>query len=203
MAADILMISRFPTKTGKAEILATDLEVSADARVFVALDDDEVVLLEPLDSDTALGVLQKTLAPQLKRYAQYLAGDVKREVLHFVEAPKACKTSLPDTPYLQLRHVEVKPDQMDAYRQWRDETIFDVVRSADEVETFLAYHSVISGQPGVMFVSGFSTDPDRYGAVFSSERYRTIVQQAGDQYITGGTDGLYTKIYAETAKRAA
>ncbi|WP_158500639.1 hypothetical protein [Shimia marina] len=46
-------------------------------------------------------------------------------------------------------------------------------------------------------------DPATYTAVFSSERYSTIVQQAGDRYITGGTNGLYTKTYADTAKLAA
>lgn len=89
------------------------------------------------------------------------------------------------------------------YRAWREATIFDVVRSHDEVESFAAYHSLISGVPGVMFVSGFSCPVDRYAAVFSSDRYKTIVQEAGENYITGGTDGLYTRIYSRLSRLAA
>ncbi|MEU9009331.1 hypothetical protein AB0D12_05995 [Streptomyces sp. NPDC048479] len=82
----------------------------------------------------------------------------------------------------------------DAYREWRDRTIFDVVRTHDEVEVFLAYHSLLSTEPGVLFVSGFSVEPDVYQAVFTSPRYQDIVKQAGDTYITDR--GLYTRIYA-------
>lgn len=92
---------------------------------------------------------------------------------------------------------------MDEYRQWREKTIFDVVRNADEVQAFLAYHSVVSGQPGVMFISGFSADPENYNAVFASDRYRQIVQEAGDRYITGGANGLYTRTYRAFAQTSA
>lgn len=121
----------------------------------------------------------------------------------YVEAPKPTNSLLPDTDYIQLRHVEVPPQRMQAYRQWREETIFDVVRGNDEVDTFLAYHSLISGQPGVMFIAGFSGDPAAYQQVFSSSRYKDIVQQAGTSYITGGSDGLYTRLYVRPQAVAA
>ncbi|MFJ6831652.1 hypothetical protein [Streptomyces sp. NPDC091209] len=123
-------------------------------------------------------------------------GDFRRQLLHYVEAPKPTSEALPATPYVQMRHVEVPPPNYRAYRAWREETIFDVVRNAPEVEVFEAYHSVLSSEPGVMFVSGFSCEPAAYQAVFSSPRYQEIVRQAGDQYITGGDRGLYTRLYA-------
>lgn len=55
---------------------------------------------------------------------------------------------------------------------------------------------MISGQPGVMFIAGFSGDPAEYQEVFETDRYREIVRQAGSNYITGGMDGLYTRNYS-------
>jgi len=197
MASKFILVSKYPVKSGHAEALVTLLGESDMVRFFVALDGDEVVELRSLEAELELNSLVVSLVPAAQRFSEHLAGDVRRELLEFVEAPKDTDRLLPETSYIQLRHVEVKPEAMEDYRQWREETIFDVVRGAEEVEVFLAYHSVISGQPGVMFVSGFSVNPDSYNAVFDSERYREIVRQAGDSYITGGTEGLYTKIYRD------
>ncbi|MFJ3835442.1 hypothetical protein ACIPY6_07975 [Streptomyces sp. NPDC090054] len=136
--------------------------------------------------------LWDTLAPVAE-------GDFRRQVLGFVDAPKPADTPLPQTPYIQMRHIEVPPRVHPAYRAWREETIYDVVRTADEVEVFEAYHSVLSTEPGVMFVSGFSCDPAEYTAVFTSPRYQEIVRQAGDRFIAGGERGLYTTIYARVS----
>ncbi len=78
-----------------------------------------------------------------------LKADFQRQLLRFVEAPKNIDAALPSTPYIQLCHVEVPPSVYPNYLAWRDRTIFNVVRNADEVDTFLAYHSVVSGEPGV------------------------------------------------------
>ncbi|MDJ0465894.1 hypothetical protein [Streptomyces sp. H27-C3] len=146
--------------------------------------------LEALRADWSQ--LWDTLAPMAE-------GDFRRQVLGFIDAPKPADTPLPQTPYVQMRHIEVPPAVYGAYRDWREETIYDVVRSSDEVDVFLAYHSVLSTEPGVMFVSGFSCDPADYNAVFTSPRYQEIVRQAGDRYIAGGERGLYTEIYARVS----
>ena len=147
--------------------------------------------------------IEEALNEQIVALEDCLAGDVRRELLRFVEAPKPCRSPLPETPHLQLRHVEVAPSVMRGYRAWRENTIFDVVRAAPEVETFLAYHSLISSQPGVMFISGFSSHPDDYSAVFSSSTYQEIIREAGQSYIVGGPDSLYTKLYhSSTMQRA-
>ncbi|MBZ5876800.1 hypothetical protein [Chromohalobacter israelensis] len=195
MPSQILLISRYPVKPGQAEVLATKLGRGEASCIFVSLDGAEVIELRALESKLELNTLTAKTMPVAQSVAESLVGDVRRELLGFVEAPKDIDTLLPETPYIQLRHVEVKPEAMGGYRQWREETIFDVVRRADEVEVFLAYHSIVSGQPGVMFISGFSADLESYNAVFASDRYREIVRQAGDRYITGGSEGLYTKTY--------
>ncbi len=202
MNTPYLLISRFPVHPGTATALIEELQDTPDARVFEAMDGEEVLELRMLPAKQSLAVLSGNLNLHVSTLAPYLAGDIRRELLEFVEAPKPTASLLPETPFVQLRHVEVRPNQMQAYRDWRDRTIFDVVRNHDEVEVFLAYHSVISGQPGVMFVSGFSGSIEAYDAVFTSERYRQIVKQAGDQYITGGSEGLYTKIYCNKSMLA-
>lgn len=131
-------------------------------------------------------------------FAPQLAGDFRRQVLEFVEAPKPAVKTLPDTPFIELRHVEVRPPEYHAYRVWRDRTIFETVRKAPEVEVFLAYHSVLSTRPGVVFVSGFSCAVSDYLAVFSAPAYQDILGQARERYIVpeGGLDrGLSTVVY--------
>lgn len=122
-------------------------------------------------------------------------GDFRRELLVFTEAPKPTNGLLPDTEHLELRHVEVRPVRYVEYRAWREKTIFDVVRSSPEIATFIAYHTAFSTRPGVLFLSGFDGDVDAYRGVFASDRYRQIVQTAGNEYITGSDQGLTTRIY--------
>jgi len=203
MPSKILLTSTYSVKPGHAEALAAKLSKGDVSLIYVSLDKTEVLELRALEDELQLGTLASTTLPTTEGVAEFLIGDVRRELLAFVEAPKDISTVFPATPYIQLRHVEVKPDSMDEYRQWREKTIFEVVRNAHEIDAFLAYHSVVSGQPGVMFISGFSADPKNYNAVFASDRYREIVQEAGDRYITGGTKGLYTKTYRAFAQIGA
>lgn len=46
-----------------------------------------------------------------------------------------------------------------------------------------------------MFVSSFNEDLETYKEAFTNERYKEIIRQAGDSFITGGKEGLYTHIY--------
>lgn len=197
MATHLLLLSKYQVKSGQADNLAKALTKEDGSRILADLNKEEVIELRTINNNTTTDELASKLIPEAQNLSKYIIGDINRELLSLVEAPKNVSTLLPETPYIQLRHVEVKPDAMENYRRWREETIFDVVNNAEDIEVFLAYHSVISGQPGVMFVSGFSANPEKYNKIFSSERYRSIVTQAGDNYITGGTNGLYTKTYQE------
>ncbi|HEX4508824.1 MAG TPA: hypothetical protein VH328_02050 [Burkholderiaceae bacterium] len=167
--------------------------------LYVAHDESSVLELLALPDVASVATLRPHWETAREDLGPYLASDFRRQLLEFVEAPKSCSGPLPATPWLQLRHVEVPPAAHDDYLGWRDRTIFDVVRKASEVEVFLAYHSVVSTEPGVMFLSGFSADVQAYGSVFSSPRYQEIVREAGAQFITGGDKGLYTKIYRRHA----
>ncbi len=152
--------------------------------------------LRAIDDIKEISWVEGELESSFHRFASILAGDIRRELLKFVESPIDSYKPLPESTYIQLRHVEVPAEKYSQYRQWRDETIFNVVRdNKDKIVSFEAYHSLISGAPGVMFISSFNVDKELYKEAFTNLRYQDIIQQAGDNYIAGGNEGLYTRIY--------
>lgn len=203
MAADIVLVSRYPLDTQGVEALRTVLRDREDIRYLVDFSHQELLQLRAYENLAAFAASRQALESDWERFAPHMTGDVRRELLQYIEAPKPTETLLPDEDYLQLRHVEVLPRQMSAYRVWRQETIFEVVRASPPVETFLAYHSLVSGQPGVMFISGFSGPLKPYQEVFESTRYKEIVHQAAANYITGGTEGLFTRLYVRPSLMVA
>ncbi|WEE75413.1 hypothetical protein LZ683_14585 [Comamonas testosteroni] len=205
MSTKHLLITEITPKEGRSQAIAREWsrlpmpQGVVERAVFLALDGSTVLELSALSSLDCVESLALSWDQVWIRLGADLASDFRRQLLTFVEAPKDTPQALPTTPYLQLRHVEVPPGRFGEYRAWRERTIFDVVRKSPAVEQFSAYHSLISSEPGVMFLSGFSVEPDAYAATFSSPRYQQIVQEAGDNFITGGERGLYTKSYLRVA----
>jgi hypothetical protein len=201
MSAPHLLISEVTPLKGEAEVLASKWaslpkpELVTQREVYIAQDGSTVLEVLALRDLNVVMQLHGHWQDGWDMLGQHLASDFARQTLSFIEAPKDSQQAIPPTPYLQLRHVEVPPPAYEDYRAWRERTIFDVVRGAKEVDFFLAYHSVISTEPGVMFLSGFTCAMEDYSKVFSSARYQQIVREAGTQFITGGDKGLYTKIY--------
>lgn len=201
MASPVLLVTEvFPVAgkvdTSAASWAALPKPAASNARsVYKAVDQSSCLELIALSDTAQLADLEDFWPQSWSLLGVDLQGDFRRQLLRFVEAPKNVDQPLPKTPYIQMRHVEVRPPVYRDYLAWRDRTIFDVVRKAPEVEAFLAYHSVVSSEPGVMFVSGFSCEVDQYSSVFNSADYKKIVAEAGNTYITGGERGLYTKIY--------
>lgn len=201
MSASFLLVTELPVDPAlinEAEEAWLSLNSDSPGRqrlLFRHEGNDSLLELAVLIRWEDLAAEEATRTEQWDNLAAFAAGDFRRQILELVEEPKPTVGQLPDTDHIQLRYVEVKPAVYEAYRAWREETIFDVVRNAPEIASFSAYHTVISTQPGVVFVSGFNVNADAYRAVFSSQRYRAIVQAAGDNYITGGNNGLFTKIY--------
>jgi hypothetical protein len=201
MSATVLLVTELPVAAEQrdraVEAWSEHLLASPgkDRVLYRCLEADTLLELRVLDGLDAIDAAEVDFDLLWSAVGPYAAGDFRRQVVRFVEAPKEPGTDLPQTPYVQLRYVEVKPPMYEAYRAWREETIFAVVRESDEVESFSAYHTVVSTQPGVLFVSGFSVPVAEYMAPFTNERYKEIVAQAGDRYITGGPGGLYTRCY--------
>ncbi|WP_159288980.1 hypothetical protein [Methylosinus sporium] len=195
MAASVVLISRFPLDPRAVADMRSELIDSARMRYLIDSNKLELLQLRAYDDVAAFAETSADLVDDWRRFAPFTTGDVRRELVTLVDEPKPVEAPLPGTDFIQLRHIEVPPLRMASYHQWREQTIFQIVRENNPVEAFLAYHSLVSGQPGVMFIAGFSGDPAEYQAVFDSERYREIVRQAGDNYIVGGSDALYTRLY--------
>lgn len=194
-----MLISRYPvTKdaSSKIQFFTESISHSRKSSFYLSDEQDELIEFTGYFSLEDLIKNESRLIGDFFEFKEYISGDIKREILRYIESPISSKTAIPLTEYVQLRYVEVPPCAYKAYLQWRDETIFNVVRENDDIITsFDAYHSLISGIPGVMFISSFSGDVDSYLKPFTDERYNEIVRQAGNSYITGGNHGLYTKIY--------
>lgn len=208
MSASLIVTSELPVKPDQFEQaekawLNFEARTPAGARseLYRSLDGSTLMEFTPLAAAAEVDDLRPEWVRQFKHLADYAAGDFSRELLHYVEAPKDTEQDLPGTRYVQMRHVEVRPDQYKAYRAWREATIFDVVRGHEHADVFLAYHSVLSSAPGVMFIAGFDGPVEQYNTAFTSPRYQEIVRQAGDRYITGGERGLYTKFYERVTGR--
>ncbi|MFD4376446.1 hypothetical protein [Streptomyces sp. NPDC058486] len=201
MSSTLLVLNEVAAAPGRADHVLAEWaalngkEPVAGRALYRSLDDDNLLEITPVADPAELAGLNAGWRKLWDSVSEDLVTDFRRHLLEFVEAPKDTAEPVPTTPYVQLRHIEVKPKEYAAYREWRENTIFEVVRGAAEVEVFLAYHSLVSSEPGVMFVSGFSAEPAAYQAVFTSPKYQDIVQQAGDRYIVGGESGLYTRVY--------
>ncbi len=201
MSSTLLVLNEVAVAPGKVDqVLAEWSELNqkepvAGRALYRSTVDDNVLEITPVTDLAELGALNAVWQKLWESVSEDLVSDFRRQLLEFVEAPKDVADPLPQTPYVQLRHIEVKPREYTAYREWRESTIFDVVRRAEQVKAFLAYHSLLSTEPGVMFVSGFECEPEEYQKVFTSPEYQQIVQQAGDRYIVGGESGLYTRVY--------
>ncbi|RRR99526.1 hypothetical protein [Glycomyces terrestris] len=201
MSATLLLVTELPVAADRRDEAAAAWSEhlaatpGKDRILYRCLEADTLLELRVLDGLDAIEATAPDADPLWTAVGPYAAGDFRRQVVRFVEAPKEPGTDLPQTPYVQLRYVEVKPPAYEAYRAWREETIFAVVRESEQVESFSAYHTAVSTQPGVLFVSGFSCPVEEYLAPFTDTRYKEIVAQAGDRYITGGPGGLYTRCY--------
>jgi hypothetical protein len=201
MPAPILLASEVTPEPGALQAtIETWSAIASPAQalqraLYAAHDGSSALELLALPDAERVANLRGHFQASWERLGLHLASDFRRQLLEFVEAPKSCSQPLPTTAWLQLRHVEVPPLAHDDYLAWREATIFDVVRQAPEVKEFIAYHSLLSTEPGVMFLSGFDGDLEAYSRHFSSPRYQQIVREAGTQFITGGDKGLFTKIY--------
>ena len=198
MSANYVLVSRFPLKNNVSAADFSFLKNSGSTRYYYSEEQgvNELLELRAFNDIKEISWVEEEMVSMFYRLADVLSADIRRELLKFVESPIDNQKDLPESQYIQLRHVEVPAHNYQQYRQWRDETIFNVVRdNKDKIESFEAFHSLISGVPGVMFISSFNGDKQSYKEAFTNARYQEIIQQAGDNYITGGNEGLYTRIY--------
>ncbi|MHB1948745.1 MAG: hypothetical protein ACYCQI_11610 [Gammaproteobacteria bacterium] len=178
------------------EILSNEVDPHA---LYVPYDKNphSILVLRSLDNslEKLVEIDKKRDCELDARIKKYLISDWKQQILKFEENVKPLNDALPSSDYLQLRHIEVPLRIYSEYLSWRKETIFEHVKQQEQIDFFLSYHSLISTEPGVMFLSGFSCEPEDYLKIFNNPKYLEIVKNAGDKFISGGVKGLYTTIY--------
>jgi hypothetical protein len=194
MTSPLLLVTEVPVQQGAAmdAVIAWHSQ-EIKGLLYQGIEALTILELTPLASLTELADLTRQWRDLYKALSPLLIGDVRRQVLEFVEAPKGAADEVPNTPYLQLRHVEVKPPVHEEYLAWRKGTIFAEVHKSAAIETFLAYHSLLSTEPGIMFIAGFSCAPEEYLSTFVSDRYAEIARQARSRFLA--SEGFYTRIY--------
>jgi hypothetical protein len=162
---------------------------------FAAFDGDEIMELTAFRNLDELPAVMAERAEAERGLTSWLAGEWRHDILGYVEDVIPGHGGITKSPMVEMRHIEVNPALYSEYRTWREQTIYLSVRGREEIDDFRSYHSVLSTNPGVMFIVGFSSEPERYREVYKTSEYLNILKEAGSRYIVQGLDGLECKIY--------
>jgi hypothetical protein len=195
-----VLLTRVVVNGGAAKLAAEWANLRPISAVYANQDDSEVLAVTTLLDETQVfdEIAQEgtALAPLVTGVA---AGDWRRELFGLRDVVKAGEFAR--SAYLQLRRIEVPLAKLADYHAWREGTIFAHVRERADIESFYAYHSQLTGQPGVLFLSAFSTPPPAYLEGFGIPAYRRIVKEAGERFITGGAASLETSVWQRANRR--
>jgi hypothetical protein len=195
-----ILINEYKANSENWRAIADSLNIigqeKSDSRViYFALDFSAVIEIKAIKSFSEISSILNDSKKSTDLIKDGLMCDIRRQILTLVEVIKDQDQLVPNTDYLQLRHIEVPLSVYDEYLIWRQRTIFSHVKKQSTIQSFVAYHSLISTEPGVMFLSGFNGNINDYQAGFDSKEYKEIVKEAGTKYIAGGERGLYTTLY--------
>lgn len=114
MSTQVLQITELTPKAGaihqvsRAWVALPVPKGIVQRRVYEALDGSTVLELAALEKMDDLAALQPSWSAAWDMLGPDMASDFRRQIVTFVEAPKDTTDSLPATPYVQLRHVEVQ-----------------------------------------------------------------------------------------------
>jgi len=144
---------------------------------------------------------QELIVQSKSSYAQqilpWMDSDWRRQVLGLKDIVIDQNGIIPNSLYLQLRYIEVPLKKYEEYDNWRKNTIFKYVRQKEQIKSFLAYHTILSTRPGVMFICGFDCPTEDYLEIFSADEFQKISNEAKNKYIYNGPNGLFTKVYQQ------
>jgi hypothetical protein len=176
-------------------------KINSSAVLYKSVDRSKLVLLYQVDN---LQELQDFLeSDEYKRFTEdltpFMASDFHQGVYGLHDTVKSRKQFVPTTPFMQLRSIEVPLSGINDYLEWRKGTIFEFVKRNPLVESFLAFHSFFSSDPGVLFVAEFNEDPVAFKESFLTPEYQVIIKEAGHDHIKGG---LHTYEYQLTTHNA-
>ncbi|QSQ20837.1 hypothetical protein JY651_37265 [Pyxidicoccus parkwayensis] len=114
-----------------------------------------------------------------------LAMDFRRQLHGLRDVVKPSASSVPGAERLQLSRGEIAPRALDEYHAWRRDTLFPHVRSLEPVEGFAAYHSVMSTEPGFLFLAGYSGPAEKFQETQKTPAWQELTGHAASRYILG------------------
>lgn len=129
-----------------------------------------------------------------KDLSKVINSDYHWNIVGYVESVKERVSSIPRSEYMQLRHIEVPLKNIDSYLKWRRKTIFKYVKNNKEVKSFEVFHSLVSGVPGVWFISEVNGDVVNYERSFNTQEYKEIIKEAGDSHIKNKLSTIIYKL---------
>lgn len=193
-AKKLLVVNRFEILEGhltEAEQLwANSLarKILKNLVIYKGLTDNRCVLLYEVEDlfELQLKLASDEYQQTVQSLSSLMASDFRQEIVGLVEEVCPRDTLVPITPFMQLRHIEVPLSGIEPYLEWRQRRIFDYVKRNDKVHSFLAFHSVFSTTPGVLFVVEFTDNPVEYRNSFLTSEYQAIIEEAGHAHIKGG-----------------
>ncbi|MGM0338573.1 hypothetical protein [Enterococcus sp. AZ007] len=192
--APYLVVTEFEFFPGKEKTIVKIWNLSEakmnlkESVLYKAIKKNTLVLLYKIED---FNELQEFIeSPELNQFvgdvSEYLNSDFHQEIVALVKHVEPRKNLLPTSEFMQLRHIEVPLSGIENYLDWREKTIFEYVKRNDKVKSFVAFHSLFSSTPGVLFVTEFEGDPDEYRESFLTQEYQKIIKEAGHDHIKGG-----------------
>ncbi|MGX7245800.1 hypothetical protein ACWOC1_13235 [Enterococcus quebecensis] len=172
-------------------------DILKESVLYRALKKNTLVLLYKIQdfSEIQKFVESKEFSHFIAEVSEKMNSDFHQEVVALVKHVAPRNNLLPTTKFMQLRHIEVPLSGIEEYLDWRERTIFDYVKRNEKVTSFVAFHSLFSSTPGVLFVTEFEDDPDEYRNSFLTSEYQVIIKEAGHDHIKGGLNTFeYEKV---------
>ncbi len=201
LSAAYLLHSRIQASPGLKLRVATqisrrDREGVQGHATFVSLTDDEVMELTSFENLEQLSSVLVARIEMERGVSAWLATEWRHEILGYVEDVVPGPGAISNSPMVEMRHIEVPPPVYSEYRMWRQQSIFNAVKGRPEIDDFRAYQSVLSVEPGVTFVVGFSGDSESYSEIYKTPEYQEFFRESSSRYMAQGIASLKRKIYA-------
>ncbi|MFD6511048.1 hypothetical protein [Bacillus sp. NPDC060175] len=175
-------------------------ELMPSAVLYKGIDRNNLVLLYKVDafSEIQAFIESEEYEEFVHNLAPFMTSDFRQGIYGLADVVKSRDNLVPTTNYMQLRTIEVPLSGIDSYLEWRKGSIFKFVQKNEKVKSFLAFHSVISANPGVLFIAEFEKEPKEFRDSFLTPEYQEIIKEAGHDHIKGG---LHTHEYELTVNQ--
>ncbi|MFZ5895436.1 MAG: hypothetical protein ACOY0T_30550 [Myxococcota bacterium] len=147
---------------------------------------DELSNVDELLAGPAFHEITLALRPRL-------GAGFRRQLYEVDEVVKAPVFVPSAAPYLRLTRMEVAQSALDQYVGWRKRSLFPHAAQHPGVAAFVAYQPVVSTEPGMLFLSAFSSPEN--GTLESTPEYSEWIREAGERYALGGSNAISTSVW--------